>query len=403
MRLVVFSHKPCWSCEGAPAGYASDGGFPFQMNALAQLFDETVLLVPCGIQSKRAGEMAISGPGLRVAALPPVRGTGLWHKFLFPFWLVRCAPVLLRELFRADAVHAPIPGDVGTIGMLLAWIFRKPLFVRYCGNWLTVNTSADRFWHRFMERFAGGRNVMLATGGADHAPSARNPQIYWIFSTSLTEAELAELSDCQRVLKSGQLRLITVGRQEGAKGTELLIRALPQIHRQYPAAVLEVVGDGSGLAALKGLAMQLGLGASVVFRGKLNHTRVLECMQGADVFCLPSQSEGFPKVVLEAMACGLPVLATPVSVLPRLLAAGGGELIQPEPGAIARAVCDLVGDAPRYRGMSFRARATVADYSLERWRDTIGGRLETAWGALKVSGQGAVGLECTPPGQNAHK
>jgi hypothetical protein len=58
MKLAVFSHKGCWPCAASPTGYATDGGFPFQMAAIAELFDETVLPVvweatervklPCG-------------------------------------------------------------------------------------------------------------------------------------------------------------------------------------------------------------------------------------------------------------------------------------------------------------------------------------------------------------------
>ena len=51
--------------------------------------------------------------------------------------------------------------------MLFAFVLRKPLFVRHCGNWFVQTTAAEHFWKWFMVRFAGGRNVMIATGGDD--------------------------------------------------------------------------------------------------------------------------------------------------------------------------------------------------------------------------------------------
>ena len=131
MRLVVFSHKPCWLSPGSPSGVATDGGFPFQMRALSELFDETTLVLPVDGRGPRPGEIPLHGPRLRIAALRPLKSSGLLRRWAFPFWLLSQMPRMLREFFRADAVHAPIPGDVGTIGMLLAFVLRKPLFVRH--------------------------------------------------------------------------------------------------------------------------------------------------------------------------------------------------------------------------------------------------------------------------------
>ena len=150
VKLAVFSHKVCWPSAASPSGFATDGGFPFQMKALSELFDSTTLVVPCLASGGQPGEAALGGNKLYVAPLSAPRRTGLKHKLLFPFWLLRNTPRVLRELFRADAVHAPIPGDVGTIGMLFAFLFRKPLLVRHCGNWLQPETAAEHFWKWFM-------------------------------------------------------------------------------------------------------------------------------------------------------------------------------------------------------------------------------------------------------------
>ena len=180
-------------------------------------------------------------------------------------------------------------------------------------------------------------------------------------------------------------RLIIVGRQEGAKGTEILIQALALIHGKYPNAALDVVGHGSAVPALKRLANEVGVGHQVVFHGKVNHDEVLRLLQNAHVFCFPSKSEGFPKVVLEALACGLPVVATPVSVLPQLLGNGCGVLLdEATPAALARAVDRVMADSANYKAMSRKAIETAKQYSLEAWRDTIGGYLEEAWGPLKI-------------------
>ncbi len=385
MRLAVLSHKPCWTSPDSPSGFATDGGFPMQMRAISELFDETVLLVPCQADACTQGEMPLTGYNLRIQPLRPLRGTGLRRKAAFPGWLLMNAPYILRAFRQADAVHAPIPGDVGTVGMLLAHFSHKPLFVRHCGNWANTRTVAERFWRRFMEHNAGGRTVVLATGGASEPPSAKNPDVRWIFSTSMTAEELTA---CGRTRDSPQRdpRLIIACRQEWTKGADKVIRSLPVVRQRIGSIWLDVVGDGAALAGLKQLARDCGVADRTCFYGKVDHGRVLELLQQADLFVFPTSSEGFPKSVLEALACGLPAVTSRVSVLPSLIGNGCGVLLDNDsPESIAEAIVRCLRDPQAYRPMSERALATARAFSLERWRDTIGETLSRAWGPLKAS------------------
>jgi glycosyltransferase involved in cell wall biosynthesis len=118
----------------------------------------------------------------------------------------------------------------------------------------------------------------------------------------------------------------------------------------------------------------------------VDHAGVVALLQRADVFCFPTvSSEGFPKAVLEAMACGLPVVTTRVSVLPELLASGGGVLLdEATPAALADAIRRCLADDARYAEMSSAGRGAARGFSLERWRDTIGEHLRAGWGPLRA-------------------
>jgi glycosyltransferase involved in cell wall biosynthesis len=107
------------------------------------------------------------------------------------------------------------------------------------------------------------------------------------------------------------------------------------------------------------------------------------------VFCFPtSASEGFPKVVLEALSCGLPIVTTKVSVLPHLLKDECGSLLnEPTPEALEEAIRAIAGDPERYRNMSSAALAVAAKYSLEDWRELIGERLRRAWNVNSLASQ----------------
>ena len=384
MKLLVVSHKPCWPCSNSQTGFATDGGFPFQMRALSELFETTTLIVPCSPAYDKNGEVPLTGHNLSIAPVTSPYGRRVWRKTLFPFWILRNSFTIIRELLRADAVHTPIPGDIGTIGMMLAFVLHKPLIVRHCGNWFVQRTAAERFWKWIMERFAGGTNIMLATGGAAEAPSQRNKAIRWIFSTTLTERELKECNTSRTKMPKGQPRLIIVCRQEKEKGTGAIIESLPLILKDFPGAMLDVVGDGGALAQFKRLADSLGVSDRIIFHGKVDHSKVIRLLKQADLFCYPTAaSEGFPKVVLEAMACGLPVLTTRVSVLPSLIEGGGLLIDEVSSARVAQAVFKSLSDRDLYCSMSRKAIETAREYSLERWRDTIGDLLRSAWGPLR--------------------
>ncbi len=380
MRLAVISHKLCWPSVDSSTGYVTDGGFPLQIEAISELFATTELVVPCASVVASDGTSPLRGHNLHVNPLSAPMGVGIWRKVDMLRWVAVNGPTIWRAVRKADAVHAPIPGDVGTIGMMFALIMRKRLFVRHCGNWLAPRTTAECLWKWSMERFAGGRNVMFATGGSAEPPSSRNANVRWIFSTSLHSEQMLNKTP-RNSPRDGRLRLIIACRQEQRKGTDVVIDALPSIAEAYPAVTLDVVGGGSLLESLKARADRLGIGDRVVFHGKVEQADVIRLLETAHLFCYPtSASEGFPKVVLEALAAGLPVITTRVSVLPRLIESGCGELLnEGKPAELAEAVNGISGDRDLYARMSKNAIATAGQYSLEEWRDFIGRVLRESW------------------------
>lgn len=356
------------------------------MEALSELFDETRIVVPCDETSLAGGLTPIKGNTIKVVALSAPKGSGLRRKLNIPMWLLRNGPTIWREVRGADAVHTPIPGDAGTIGMLLALLMRKPLLVRHCGNWFMQRTLAERFWKWSMEYFAGGRNVMLATGGSSEAPSRRNPNLKWIFSTSLRHEQMKR-AEPRELPSDGRIRLVITCRQEIGKGTDVVIESLPTVLKELPNVSLDVVGDGSYIPWLKKRTDQLGLKDKVHFHGRLAHSGVIDVFRKGHLFCYPTSSEGFPKVVLEALASGMPVITTRVSVLPKLIGSDCGVLLDSaKPEELASKILDICSNPDEYRAMSLNAIGTARQYCLENWRDFIGETLRTAWKVDSLSG-----------------
>jgi glycogen synthase len=120
--------------------------------------------------------------------------------------------------------------------------------------------------------------------------------------------ELAEQGDAEG--EGGYL--LFVGRLRIRKGVEVLLAALPALRRRFPGARLRVAGDGEHREALEGTAAALGLQSAVAFLGRADASRVKRLLAGARALVVPSTYEGMPLVVLEAMAAGVPVVASRV-------------------------------------------------------------------------------------------
>lgn len=148
------------------------------------------------------------------------------------------------------------------------------------------------------------------------------------------------------------------------KGHRHLLQALAAARR--PDVLLVIVGDGPQRAALEALAAELRLGDGVRFAG--DQADVAPWMQAMDVFCLPSYAnEGVPQALMQAMACGLPVVTTPVGSIAEIVTDGvTGVLVPPQDAPRLReAIESLLDDAARRRALGERA----ANVAHERFGD----------------------------------
>lgn len=124
--------------------------------------------------------------------------------------------------------------------------------------------------------------------------------------------------------------VVAVGRLHPVKGFDRLLEIWKESVKDHPDWKLVIIGDGDEKQKLLDLADRLGIRDSVVFTGALNHDEVMERMQKSSVYAMTSHSEGFPFVLIEAMACGLPPVAFDVRVGPRAIIQDGlsGRLIE---------------------------------------------------------------------------
>lgn len=156
------------------------------------------------------------------------------------------------------------------------------------------------------------------------------------------------------------------------KGHRYALRALAGIHQQGYPAKLVIIGDGADEAALRALTRELNIEAHVVFAGRRRDIPL--ALQAFTVFLMPSLIEGLPMALLEAMAAGLPVIATGVGDIPKLVSDEVGTLVPPaNEAALMTAMknviehrASLIERGARARGLvesRFSSRQMAAKYA----------------------------------------
>ncbi|MDO3720319.1 glycosyltransferase family 4 protein [Marinobacter sp. chi1] len=138
-----------------------------------------------------------------------------------------------------------------------------------------------------------------------------------------------------------------VGRLAHNKGVDVLVKAADQVNRQHPECHWLIVGDGSEREHLQGIVEEDGLANRVHFVGSLPRDAVYSAMKGFDIAVVPSREEGFGLTALEAMACGVPLVASGVDALQEVVKDGEtGLLFSPgDSGELAEALVQLLASS----------------------------------------------------------
>jgi glycosyltransferase involved in cell wall biosynthesis len=382
IRLVVIDDNP----------HVSWGGRVHPVNATFQHFVAGLLDLPgtpvTAITScvpLRAGETAPAtlplDERIRIVGTEPFDGIAGYLRHL-PGMFGANRARLRRAIGEADLVWLKVPASNAALAATLATVAGAPRFVWVAGRAGDVAgaryAGADRFGAQAVGfgydaigalAGVGGHRVVVGAGiidGDGVVPSLVEPD------------ELRDPAAMPWSPTSGgavRTRLVWAGRLVLAKGLE----AFPEVLAADPAMELELLGDGPDRAELVELAAYLGVERRIQWAGHVaDRATYLARLAAADAFVFPSPTEGFPKVLLDAFAVGLPVLATPVGAVAELVEADLVEPIAaPDAGAVIAAWRHLVEldravvEDRRRRAYEFASRHTrpaEAARLVERWR-----------------------------------
>jgi glycosyltransferase involved in cell wall biosynthesis len=274
------------------------------------------------------------------------------------------APGLVRH-WRPDAALAFFGIPCGPVGWELKRTSALPYAISLQGGDVPGFDAANLArWHRLaggaVRRIWRDADAVIANSEGLAALARRHAPGQEI-GVIPAGADVDGIAPKQDYASGPALRLLFVGRLVHQKGLDVLVRALAKLPPSL-SWQLDLAGDGPEWTTLAGLAGRFNIADRVHVRGWMDKAALPALYRSADVFVLPSRDEGMPNALLEAMACGLPVIGTRIAGTSEAVVDGAtGLLVPPEDvDALTAAIETIAADAQRRAAMG-RASRTRAE------------------------------------------
>lgn len=325
-----------------------NGGMAMQTLQLARLLEEEGIAV----------ELVQTNAPYRPALAGKIKGLRALFRLLPYLWRV------WRLAGRTDVIH--LMANSGWSWQLFAapviwigWLRKTSVIVNYRGGEAREYLSASVRWVR----------PTLARATQLVVPSGFLRQVFEEFGVSATV--IPNIIDLKMFHPAGRdpddavFTLVITRNLEPIYGLDTAIHALALAREQVPAIQLKIAGSGPLAGELQQLVEHLGLGSAVAFLGRLERHQIVELYHSADAMLNPSRVDNMPNSVLEALACGLPVISTDVGGVPYIVDDGQTAVLVPrdDAQAMARAVVTLCNDGALRQRLRENGRRAVAQYS----------------------------------------
>jgi glycosyltransferase involved in cell wall biosynthesis len=378
VTLGVLYHMPFWrDAEGRL--WEAEGSFARYVDSLAPYFDEVVVSAPMFDRPQASGSRVRSG-NVRLRALPYFPGPRQFYPML-----PRVYGRLRSWVAECDVIHLRVPSPAAYFAFRIARQLEKPIFLLVVGDYLALlphlpyrGVKKRLFaWYVAFEEWALRRMTTQALTFANGSAlrEKHEAQGATVFETKTTTLNISDVASRQDTCQSAQVRLLTVSRIDPRKGLRVLPEAVAALVGAGCDVTLDIVGPTIGQigdeekAAIEADAARLGVADRVRLTGAIALDQLITAYRDYDLFVLPTRpGEGVPRVLMEAMANGLPVITTRVSGIGSLVTHGQNGIVIDESSAdaVARAVRLLIDQPSVRREVIQGGYKTARGHTLER-------------------------------------
>jgi len=286
---------------------------------------------------------------------------------------------LVRKRRQYQIIHAHLASSPAIVAVIAGRILRKKVIIKFAGAGKTgdIGTARETFVGKLKLKFLRKYTDCFVCPSEEvkrelieyKFPEERIKKIpngVDIKKFSPVNGNIKE--KIKQSLNLSYNKVVTfTGRLVLGKGLEILLSTWKKIISLFPDSHLLILGKGSLKDTLQNMTNELKIKEYVTFKGEVKN--IDQYLKASDVFILPSLAEGLSNALLEAMACGLPVVATNIGGTKEVIKNGmNGILVEPKNSEqLAQAVLSLIRDEKRAQRLGRNAQKTVKEsYSLDR-------------------------------------
>lgn len=365
MILAVISHTQHYiDANGQLVGW---GATVRELDHLTEIFDKVIHVACLHEGPAPAGMLPYESPRVEFVPLKPSGGENLAGKLDVLAKMPYNMRVIKEMLRRCDVFQFRAPTGMGVY--MIPYLLRcnKKGWFKYAGNWAEEHPPIGYRLQRHYLKSQSERIVTINGRWPDQKPNQltfENP--------CLTSEELKAGSDAvSKKDFSGRLNLAFVGRLEDAKGVHRLLHVLSEIDSDRVGSI-HLIGDGPKRDEYEEFAKKCH--QDIVFHGFLKREEIDHILTTAHIFVLPSDSEGFPKVVAEAANFGLVPIVSDVSCIGQYVIENEtGFLVQPtDEYMLHEKIQHVLGlDVNSLKTMSLKCHAMAEQFTYEHYNKRI--------------------------------
>lgn len=375
-RMVVISHTEHWrNSDGDVVGF---GATTRELDYLAGLVSELVHVAPLYPGDPPAMARTAEADNARLVSVVPAGGDGLRAKLGALLAVPRWAATINREVSHADVVHIRCPAGISMVALAVLFIRRRPRdrWVKYAGNWApeTLDARTYRLQRWWLSRGLAGAAVTVN----GHWPE-QPPWVHTFDNPTLTQDEIkAGRKAAEGKPFSPPWRVVFAGRLDDRKGADQVVEAVVDLRGRGLDVSVDLVGDGPLRRWVEAQADAIGHDI-IRHHGWLPRSELEAVLAKGHLFLLPSASEGFPKVVAEAMAFGCVPVASATGGLGQTLSETGGAVVLPANARWADEVEQMLSDPAALARLAAKGIGSVERFSFDTYLESVRAMASNAW------------------------
>jgi glycosyltransferase involved in cell wall biosynthesis len=367
MTFLIISHTEHYRANDQLYAYAP---YVREMNLWLKFVEEVHIIAPVSVDFDQNINVAYKHPKISIKDVPAFSLIGFKEKLSTLKSLPKILNIMYCAMQQADHIHLRCPGNMGLLGCIVQIFFPKTCkTAKYAGNW---DPKSKQPWSYKLQKWILSntwltKNMKVLVYG-EWPNQTKNIKPFFTATYREEEKKAYKIRNYTQAL-----HFCFVGSLSKGKQPEKAIELVEKLRKEGKDVVLHIYGEGPQRNTIEGQIKNNRLEDSVFLYGNQPKARVKEALQHCHFLILPSKSEGWPKVVAEAMFWGCIPIITPISCIPWILDDGNRGILMKDKDIdeTVESLQTLLETPQQLETMAAHAAEWSRHYTLDKFEEEI--------------------------------